>query len=84
MARKTWSRGGTRCFCHVEVNLKCEVYTQNVKGSSEYLKVLGLVVNKVVQAQPYSIGVKGTPTVILVEDIGVIKNAWIGMIPPQK
>ncbi|MGD0097117.1 MAG: hypothetical protein ABSB60_11525 [Terracidiphilus sp.] len=38
----------------------------------------GVQTEHVVKAVPNSLGVRGTPTVLLVDDKGKIKNVWVG------
>lgn len=52
--------------------------------SVQYLKENGVEIQEVKQAQLDSIDVRGTPTLILVNDKGEVLNSWIGKLPAQK
>jgi len=49
-----------------------------------YLKELGVEINEVRQVSPGSIGVTGTPTLILVNNLGVVTKVWIGQLQPAE
>lgn len=51
---------------------------------SQYLRENGVEIQDVVQAQLNSINVRGTPTLILVNDKGEVSNSWIGKLPAHK
>jgi len=48
-----------------------------------YLKSLGIEVNEIRQVQLHSIGIRIVPTVALLDQNGVVKNVWIGQLPPK-
>jgi thioredoxin-related protein len=52
--------------------------------SLQYLKENGVEIQEIKQAQLNSINVRGTPTLILVNDKGEVANSWIGKLPSQK
>jgi hypothetical protein len=54
---------------------------QPVNESQDYLKGHGVSVDDVKQVDLDSIGVSGTPTLILVDDDGVVKGLWVGKLP---
>jgi cell division inhibitor SulA len=57
------------------------VLPQTVSDGKDYLKRLGLSVDNVMQVQFGSLGVKGTPTLILVDSNGVVIDSWVGKLP---
>jgi thioredoxin-related protein len=57
---------------------------QSVSESKQYLNDLGVSINEVRQADLSSIGVRGTPTLLLVDRNGVVTDLWIGKLPPEK
>jgi len=50
----------------------------------EYLNALEVPITDIRQASLSSISVRGTPTLILVDDIGAVAETWIGKLPPEK
>lgn len=54
---------------------------QNLDESRDYLKKHGVSVDDVKQTNLDSIGVNGTPTLILVNNDGVVKDVWVGKLP---
>jgi hypothetical protein len=56
------------------------VFPQEVAEGRKYLEDLGVNVHEVRQAAPSSTGAGGTPTLILVDDGGVVKNSWVGKL----
>jgi thioredoxin-related protein len=46
--------------------------------AKKFLADAGVQTEHVVKAVPNSLGVRGTPTVLLVDDKGKIKNVWVG------
>jgi hypothetical protein len=49
----------------------------------EYLKGLGLQVNDVREGSFSSLHIRGTPTLILVDEQGVARNVWAGKLSPE-
>jgi len=45
---------------------------------------LGIAVDEVRQATPSSLGIRGTPTILLVNKDGVITSSWRGKLPTEK
>ena len=60
------------------------VLPQSVKESQAYLTKLGFSVDEVTQLNLAEIGVLGTPTVVLVDNQGVIQHSWVGKLSPDK
>jgi thioredoxin-related protein len=56
------------------------VLPQATDESKKYLDDLGVAIEEVKQATPDSIGVPGTPTLILVNDQGVVMTSWVGKL----
>lgn len=57
---------------------------QDVREASQYLRDLGVAVNEIRQVPPASLGVRGTPTLLLVDNKGLITDVWVGKLPPDK
>jgi hypothetical protein len=58
------------------------VLPQAVDESRKYLEGEGVQVDDVKQAPVASIGVTGTPTMLLVNASGVVTNIWVGKLEP--
>lgn len=71
LTRETAGRDGVRLVA---------VFPQEVAEGRKYLENLGVNVNDIRQAAPSSTGAGGTPTLILVDAQGVVKNSWIGKL----
>jgi len=56
------------------------VLPQTFDESKKYLDDLGVAIEEVKQAQLDSIGVYGTPTLILVNNQGVVITSWVGKL----
>lgn len=56
------------------------VFPQSVEESGSYLNRLGISVGEIVQAPLSSMTVSGTPTLMLIDDQGVIKDSWVGKL----
>lgn len=52
--------------------------------SSRYLSSLQVGIAEIRQADPISLGVRGTPTLLLVNKAGLITDIWSGKVPPDK
>lgn len=57
---------------------------QSVDEGREYLEKLGVSVDEVKQFSLEKIGVSGTPTLLLVDTSGVVKNFWVGKLSPEQ
>jgi len=57
---------------------------QDVGEASQYLSDLGVAVNEIRQVPPVSVGVRGTPTLLLVDNTGTITDVWVGKLSPDK
>lgn len=58
------------------------VLPQDVNQGQAYLDNLGVKVDEVKQSALSAIGVSGTPTLIMVDRDGVVKESWVGKLPP--
>lgn len=56
------------------------LFPQEVEEGKKYLDNLGVSINEIRQAAPGSAGAGGTPTLILVDAQGVVKNSWVGKL----
>lgn len=57
------------------------VFPQAVSDGRRYLDGLGVAIEEIRQASPDSIGVRGTPTLLIVNNAGVVTDSWIGKLP---
>ena len=60
------------------------VLPQSVEEGKSYLQRLGVSVDEVRQLPLNKIGVHGTPTLILIDTSGSVKNSWVGKLPTEK
>lgn len=56
------------------------VLPQEVEIGKSYLSELGVSVNDVRQSSPATTGASVTPTLILVDGKGIVKNSWVGQL----
>jgi hypothetical protein len=56
------------------------LFPQEVEEGRKYLDNLGVSINEIRQATPSSTGADGTPTLILVDGNGIVKNSWVGKL----
>lgn len=59
------------------------VFPGDIESSGSYLRDLGVPISDVRQLPLGQISVRGTPTLILVNDKGVITKSWVGQLPPE-
>lgn len=71
IVRETASRGSVHLVA---------VLPQSYDEGRKYLADLGVAIDEVKQAQLDSIGVYGTPTLILVNNQGVVITSWVGKL----
>jgi|ERR1043165_8978367 thioredoxin-related protein len=57
---------------------------QDVNVAKQYLDELQVPIGEVRQSSLSTIGVRGTPTLLLVDKTGTITDAWVGKLPPDK
>ncbi|HIK16396.1 MAG TPA: hypothetical protein IGS53_14090 [Leptolyngbyaceae cyanobacterium M33_DOE_097] len=55
-----------------------------INEANDYLSELGVSVDEVEQVSLSSIGVKGTPTILLVDNKGIITNVWRGKLQSER
>jgi hypothetical protein len=60
------------------------VLPQDVSRGEAYMNKLGVAVDQVQQSPLNALGVSGTPTLLLVDNQGVVKESWLGKLPPDK
>jgi len=60
------------------------VLPQQVEESREYLRELNVPVGEVRQAPFKDLGIRGTPTLLLVNGEGVVTGSWFGKLSPDK
>lgn len=61
------------------------VLPESVNDGQNYIQSLGFSVDEVKQMPLGSMGVKGTPTLIMVNARGVVTNTWEGkLLPPEE
>lgn len=60
------------------------VFPNSSEEGLQYLKENGVDIREVRQAGRGEINIKGTPTLILVNDKGEVENSWIGKLPSEK
>ncbi len=59
-------------------------FPEPVEQSQKYLSDLGVAVDEVRQGRLDSIGVRGTPTLILADGDGAVVESWRGKLPDEK
>lgn len=57
------------------------VLPQTISASNDYLNGLGVSVDEIKQAPLSSVGVRATPTLLLVDRNGVVVDSWTGKLP---
>lgn len=60
------------------------VFPQEVGEGKKYLDGLNVPITDIAQAQLSSVGVKGTPTLVLVDKSGTVKQAWVGRLTADR
>ena len=60
------------------------VLPQQAEESREYLRELNVPVGEVRQAPFKDLGIRGTPTLLLVNGEGVVTGSWFGKLSPEK
>src|SRR5882672_7848799 len=60
------------------------VFPQPVSEAEKYLSDIGVTVDELKQARLDSIGVGGTPTLIMTDSEGVVADSWRGRLPSEK
>jgi hypothetical protein len=57
---------------------------EDLNTSKAYLNRLGVLVDNVLQISPSSLGTRATPTLVLVDNSGIVKDVWVGQLSPEK
>lgn len=78
-----FKRLGEEAARHKNIRL-IGVSPEDIQASKKYLKDSGVAINEVKQIPLKSIGLKFTPTLILADKEGAVKDALIGQLPPEK
>jgi len=60
------------------------VFPQDVSEGKKYLEDLKVPVTEVKQAYLSTMGVRGTPTLIIVNSSGVVEESWVGRLTAEK
>jgi len=60
------------------------VLPQDVRESKQYLSNLNVPIDEVRQSDFDVLGVKGTPTLILINSKGKVMRSWAGKLPPEE
>jgi hypothetical protein len=60
------------------------VLPQTIEEGQNYLNSLKVPINDIRQAPLRSIGVQGTPAILLVDSNGEVKASWLGKLPPNR
>lgn len=59
------------------------VLPERVEESREYLRSLKVEIGDVRQCSFEDLKIRGTPTLILVDEQGAVLNVWLGRLPPE-
>lgn len=60
------------------------VLPEPVDNGRKYLNDLGVSIDEVKQLSPDAIRVRGTPTLLLVNNVGVVTDTWLGKLTPEQ
>lgn len=60
------------------------VMPQPVSQGKDYLNRLGVTVDEIKQSPLSSVGIRGTPTLILIDSNGIVKESWVGKLPDSE
>jgi hypothetical protein len=60
------------------------VLPQSIDDSRQYLAKLAVTVDDVKSAPLADISVGGTPTMLLVDGKGIVRNVWVGKLPEDR
>jgi len=56
---------------------------QSAEVARRYLRRVGLNVGEVREVSLGAIGISGTPTLLLLDNAGVVTSSWVGMLAPE-
>jgi len=71
-------------YCRQQHVRTIAVLPQPVNEAEAYLKGEGVTVDEIRQSPLAEIEVSGTPTLLLVDNHGIVKNVWVGKLPGDK
>ena len=57
---------------------------EDLNTSKAYLNGLGVLVDDILHVNPSSLGTRATPTVLLLDNSGIVKDVWVGQLSPEK
>jgi thiol-disulfide isomerase/thioredoxin len=60
------------------------ILPHEVDEGKEYLKSIGVDIAEVRRVEPESLGLQGTPALVLVNKQGIIRGLWVGKVPQDK
>jgi len=60
------------------------VMPQTAAEAKQYLDNHKISVDEIKQTNPDTINVRGTPTLVLVDNTGAVVQSWVGKLPPEK
>jgi hypothetical protein len=60
------------------------VFPQAVNEAQSYLQNVGVTVDEIRQGSFPDLKIGGTPTLLLLDNGGVVKSVWVGKLPPAK
>lgn len=60
------------------------VLPQPIGDAQKYLSNAGVHVDEVRQVPLNTLGVSGTPTLLLVNEVGVVTDVWVGKLQPNQ
>jgi thiol-disulfide isomerase/thioredoxin len=60
------------------------VFPQDASDGKKYLDNLGVPIDDVRQATLDSLGVRGTPTLIILDKSGAVKQSWVGRLTAER
>jgi peroxiredoxin len=59
------------------------VFPQSAAAAEEYTKKMGLHFDEVRQASLSGLEISGTPTLLIIDNGGLVRNVWVGKLPMQ-
>jgi thiol-disulfide isomerase/thioredoxin len=60
------------------------VFPQQVEAGKKYLDGLNVPITQLAQATLDSLGVRGTPTLLIVDKSGTVKQSWVGRLTAER
>jgi hypothetical protein len=59
-------------------------FPQDVTAGRDYLTSLDISIDEIMQVSPVDVGTRATPTLVLVDNHGVVKDVWVGKLSSEK